>query len=82
VVFVYILCFHVYTYGYVLFFYYFGYTTRVSAPQILVYNLIRGSGRLRLRIFLTFDTMKVVGRHPYAPADFTPRSILVLIFRG
>jgi hypothetical protein len=26
--------------------------------------------------------MKVVGRQPYAPAVFTPRSILVLIFRG
>jgi hypothetical protein len=41
-----------------------------------------GSGRLRLRIFMTFGTMKVVGRHPYAPAVFTARSILVLIFRG
>jgi hypothetical protein len=41
-----------------------------------------GSGRLRLRIFMTFGTMKVVGRQPYAPAVFTPRSILVLIFRG
>jgi hypothetical protein len=26
--------------------------------------------------------MKVVGRQPYAPAGFTPRIILVLIFRG
>ena len=29
---------------------------------------------------MTFGTMKVVGRQPYAPAVFTPRSILVLIF--
>jgi hypothetical protein len=41
-----------------------------------------GSGKLRLRIFMTFGTMKVVGLHPYAPAVFTPRIILVLIFRG
>jgi hypothetical protein len=40
-----------------------------------------GSGRLRLRIFMTFDAMKVVGRLPYAPAVFTARSILVFIFR-
>ena len=40
------------------------------------------SGRLRPRVFMTFGTMKMVGRHPYAPAVFTPRSILVLIFRG
>jgi hypothetical protein len=40
------------------------------------------SGRLRARIFLTFGTMTVVGRQPYVPAVFTPRSILVLIFRG
>jgi hypothetical protein len=30
-------------------------------------------GRLRPRIFLTFGSMKVVGRQPYAPAAFTPR---------
>ena len=29
-------------------------------------------GRLRLRIFLTFGTTRVVGRQPYAPAAFTP----------
>jgi hypothetical protein len=29
-------------------------------------------GRLRSRIFLTFDTTRVVGRQPYAPATFTP----------
>jgi len=29
-------------------------------------------GRLRPRIFLTFDTTRVVGRQPYAPAAFTP----------
>jgi hypothetical protein len=41
-----------------------------------------GSGRLRLRISMTFGAMDVVGRQPYAPDFFTPRSILVLIFRG
>jgi hypothetical protein len=30
-------------------------------------------GGLRPRIFLTFGTMRVVGRQPYAPAAFTPR---------
>jgi hypothetical protein len=29
-------------------------------------------GRLSLRIFLTFGITRVVGRHPYAPAAFTP----------
>ena len=32
----------------------------------------RVPGRLRLRIFLTFDTTRVVGRQPYAQAAFTP----------
>jgi hypothetical protein len=32
-------------------------------------------GRLRPRIFLTFGTMRVVGRQPYAPAPFTPGEI-------
>ena len=32
-------------------------------------------GRLRPRIFLTFDTTMVVGRQPYAPATFTPGEI-------
>jgi hypothetical protein len=32
-------------------------------------------GRLRLRIFSTFSTMRVVGRQPYAPAAFTPGEI-------
>jgi hypothetical protein len=32
-------------------------------------------GRLRPRIFLTFGTMRVVGRQPYAPAAFTPGEI-------
>jgi len=32
-------------------------------------------GRLRPRIFLTFGTMRVAGRQPYAPAAFTPREI-------
>jgi hypothetical protein len=31
--------------------------------------------RLRPRIFLTFDTTKVVGHQPYAPAAFTPGEI-------
>ena len=30
---------------------------------------------LRPRIFLTFGTTRVVGRHPYAPAAFTPCEI-------
>jgi hypothetical protein len=32
-------------------------------------------GRLRLQIFLTFSTTRVVGRQPYAPATFTPGEI-------
>ena len=40
------------------------------------------SGRLRLPIFLTFGTTKVVGRQPYTPAAFTQEKSLVLIFRG
>jgi len=32
-------------------------------------------GRLRPRIFLTFGTMRVVGRQPQAPAAFTPGEI-------
>ena len=32
-------------------------------------------GRLRPRIFLTFGTTRVVGRHPYVPAAFTPGEI-------
>ena len=32
-------------------------------------------GRLRPWIFLTFDTTRVVGRQPSAPAAFTPREI-------
>ena len=35
----------------------------------------RVPGRLRPRIFLTFDTTRVVGRQPYAPAAFTPGEI-------
>ena len=31
--------------------------------------------RLRPRIFLTLGTTRMVGRHPYAPAAFTPREI-------
>ena len=32
-------------------------------------------GRLRSRIISTFDTTRVVGRQPYAPAAFTPGEI-------
>ena len=32
-------------------------------------------GRLRPRIFLTFGTMRVVGRQSYAPPAFTPGEI-------
>jgi hypothetical protein len=32
-------------------------------------------GGLRSRIFLTFNTTRVVGRQPYAPAAFTPGEI-------
>ena len=32
-------------------------------------------GRLRLRIFSTFGTTRVVGRQPYEPAAFTPGEI-------
>ena len=32
-------------------------------------------GSLRPRIFLTFGTTRVVGRHPYTPAAFTPGEI-------
>ena len=37
------------------------------------------SGRLRLPDFYDFRHNE---GHPYAPAVFTPRSIVVLIFRG
>jgi len=33
------------------------------------------AGSLRPRIFLTFGTVRVVGRQPYAPASFTPGEI-------
>ena len=33
------------------------------------------TGMLRLRIFLTFGTSRVVGSQPYAPAAFTPGEI-------
>jgi hypothetical protein len=33
------------------------------------------SGTLRLQIFLTFSTTRVVGHQPYAPATFTPGEI-------
>jgi hypothetical protein len=38
--------------------------------------------RLRTRIFLTFGTTRVVGRHPYAPAAFTPGKIPGTHFQG
>jgi hypothetical protein len=56
-----------------------------SSPQILLlkkgwddaHNRPRGPKRVpdRFRIFLTFDTTRVVGRQPHAPAAFTPREI-------
>jgi hypothetical protein len=55
---------------------------KVKLSRYRAEQTLGGSGRLRLRIFMTFGTMEVVGRHPYAPAVFNPRSILVLIFRG
>ena len=39
-------------------------------------------GRLRLRIFLTFGTTRVVVRQPNAPAAFTQEKSLVLTSRG
>ena len=39
-------------------------------------------GRLRPRILLTFRTTRVVGRHPYAPAAFTPGEIPGTHFQG
>jgi hypothetical protein len=42
----------------------------------------RVPGRLRLRIFLTFGTTRLVGRQPYAPAAFTPGEIPVTHFQG
>ena len=39
-------------------------------------------GRLRPRIFLTFGTIRVVGRQPYAPAAFTPGEIPGTHFQG
>jgi hypothetical protein len=41
-----------------------------------------GSGRLRLWIFMTFGTVKVVRSSPLRTGSLYPRSILVLIFRG
>jgi hypothetical protein len=58
-----------------------------SACSVL-YDIVRGNGkglpqeaevaqgvpcRLRLRIFLTFGTTRVVGRQPYAPGRLYPR---------
>jgi hypothetical protein len=56
-------------------------TVKVKLSRYRPEQALGGSGRLRLRMFITFDTMKVVGRQPYAPAVFAPRSILVHIFR-
>ena len=39
-------------------------------------------GSLSPRIFLTFSTMRVVGRQPYAPAAFTPGEIPGTHFQG
>ena len=64
------------------------YTASIHQVYIYIYIKVKlsgyrteqalgGSGRLTPRIFMMFGIMKVVGRHPYAPAVFTPRSILV-----
>ena len=37
-------------------------------------------GRLRSRIILALGTTRVAGCQPYAPAAFTPKKSLVLIF--
>jgi hypothetical protein len=58
------------------------YTVKLKLSRYRPEQALGGSGRLRLRIFMTFGTMKVVGRQPYAPAVLTLRSILVLIFNG
>jgi hypothetical protein len=55
---------------------------KVKLSRYTPEQALGGSGRLRLRIFMTFGTMKAVGRQPYVPAVFTPRIILVLVFRG
>ena len=39
-------------------------------------------GRLRIRIFLTFGTTRVVVRQPYVPAAFIPGEIPGTHFRG
>jgi hypothetical protein len=52
--------------------------TEVAAPKSLPQQAEvaqRVPGRLRLRIFLTFGTTRVVGRKPYAPGTFTPGEI-------
>ena len=41
-----------------------------------------GIRKVKAPDFLDVRHMKVVSRQPYAPAGFTPSSILVLIFRG
>jgi len=41
-----------------------------------------GFKRLRPRIFLTFGTTRVVGRHPYASAAFTQGEIPGTHFQG
>ena len=40
----------------------------------------RVPGGLRSQIFMTFGTWRWWGRHPHAPAAFTPGMFLVLIF--
>jgi hypothetical protein len=55
---------------------------KIKVSRYMSEQALGVSGRLRLRIFMTFDTMNVVGRQSYAPVVFTPKSFLVLIFRG
>ena len=49
-------------------FYIFGLPQQAELAQVV-------PGRLRPRIFLMFDTTRVVGRQPYAPAAFIPGEI-------
>ena len=53
---------------------------KVIPPQAEVAQGV--PGRLRPRIFLTFGTMRVVGRQPYAPAAFISGEIPGTHFQG
>jgi hypothetical protein len=47
---------------------------RQPMPHLLLVKKVKVS-RNRPRIFLTFDTTRLVGHQPYAPAAFTPGEI-------